>query len=122
MTQYNTLNVKLSNSQLDKLGIKNGTEVTLNISSNVIGGSNSETNFPLKLLLTGTQVSRICKTFVNDSSGNIKLSKSQLSKMIQLGGFCFVFNPFWLNYMSDISNANSWTTFTRISKWRSFYF
>ena len=36
MTQYNTLNVKLSNSQLNKLksGIKNGTEVTLNLSSN----------------------------------------------------------------------------------------
>ena len=82
MTQYNTLNVKLSNSQLNKLGIKNGTEVTLNIPSNVIGGSNSETNFPHKLLLTGTQVSRLCKPFVNDSSGNIKLSKSELSKMI----------------------------------------
>ena len=39
MTQYNTLNVKLSNSQLNKLGIKNGTEVTLNIPSNVIGNS-----------------------------------------------------------------------------------
>ena len=42
MTQYNTLNVKLSNSQLNKskLGIKNRTEVTLKISSNVAGGSN----------------------------------------------------------------------------------
>ena len=73
----------------------------------MIGGSNSETNFPHKLLLTGTQVSRLCKPFVNDSSGNIKLSKSELSKMIQLGGFRFVFNPFGLNYMLDIPNANS---------------
>ena len=42
MTQYNTLNVKLSTSQLNKLKfrIKNGTEVTLKISSNVAGDSN----------------------------------------------------------------------------------
>ena len=54
MTQYNTLNVKLSNLQLNKLksGTKNGTEVTLKISSNVVGGSNDENDFPHKLLLT----------------------------------------------------------------------
>ena len=54
MTQYNTLNVKLSNSQINKLksGIKNGTEVTLKISSNIVGGSNDEDNFPHNLLLT----------------------------------------------------------------------
>ena len=48
MTQYNTLNVKLSNSQLNKLkfAIKNRTEVTLNLSSNLIGKSDDETNFP----------------------------------------------------------------------------
>ena len=66
MTQYNTVNWKLSNSQLNKLksGIKNGTEVTLNLSSNVIGNSNAETNFSHKLLLTNVQVSgflRLCK-------------------------------------------------------------
>ena len=51
MTQYNTLNVKLSNSQLNKLksGIKNGTEVTLKFSSNLNGISNDEANFPRKL-------------------------------------------------------------------------
>ena len=59
MTQYNTLNVKLSNSKLNKLksGITNGTEITLKISSNVVGDSNDENNFPHKLLLTNTQVS-----------------------------------------------------------------
>ena len=79
MTQYNTLNVKLSNSQLNKLksGIKNGTEVTLKISSNVVGDSNDENNFSHKLLLTNTQVSRLCKAFANGSSANIKLSKIQ---------------------------------------------
>ena len=52
MTQYNTLNVHFSNSQINKLksGIKNGTEVTLKISSNVVGDSNDENNFPHKLL------------------------------------------------------------------------
>ena len=58
MTQYNALNVKLSNSQLNKLkfGIDIGTEVTLNLSSNLTGNSNDETNFPNKLLLNDTQV------------------------------------------------------------------
>ena len=54
MTQYNSLNVKLSNSELNKLKsrTKNGTEITLNLSSNVIRYSNCETNFTDKLLLT----------------------------------------------------------------------
>ena len=58
MTQYNTLNVKLSNSQLNKLkaGIKNVTEVTLILSSNVVRESNAETNFPYKLLLTNNSI------------------------------------------------------------------
>ena len=89
MTQYNTLNVKLSNSQLNKLksGIKNGTEVTLKLSSNVVGDSNDENNFPHKLLLTNTQVLRLRKAFANNSSANIKLSKTQLHKIGQSGGF-----------------------------------
>ena len=51
MTQYNTLNVNLSNSQLNKVksGIKNGTEVTSKLSSNVVGDSNDEDIFPHKL-------------------------------------------------------------------------
>ena len=58
MNQYNTLNVTLSNSQLDKLksAIKNGTGVTFDLSSNIIGDSNDENNFPHKLLVTNTQV------------------------------------------------------------------
>ena len=59
MTQYDTLNVKLSNSQLhkSKSGIKNGTEVIF--------------------CITNTQVSKLCKAFANDFSANIKLSKAQ---------------------------------------------
>ena len=84
MTQYNPFNVKLSNSQLNKLKstIKNGTEATLNLSSNLIGNSNNEINFPQKLLLTDTQDSKICKVFANGPSADIKLSKTLLSKMI----------------------------------------
>ena len=53
MAQYNTLTVKLSISQLNELksGMKNSTEVTLNLFSNVIDDSNDETNIPLLLLL-----------------------------------------------------------------------
>ena len=54
MTQYNSLNVKLSNSQLNKLksAIKNETDVVSRISSGMVGNSNDNTNFPHKLLLT----------------------------------------------------------------------
>ena len=56
--QYNSLNVKLSNSQLNKFksAIKNETEVVLRLSSNMIG--DDETNFPHKLLLTNRQVAK----------------------------------------------------------------
>ena len=59
MTQYNSLNVKLSNSQSNKLksAIKNETEVVLRLSPNMIDDSNDETNFPHKLLLMDRQVS-----------------------------------------------------------------
>ena len=54
MNQYNRLNVKLSNSQLNKLksAIKNETDMILRLWSNMIGNSDDETNFPHKLLLT----------------------------------------------------------------------
>ena len=72
MTQYNSLNVKLSNSRLNKFkwAIKNETEVVLRLPSNIIG--DNETNFSHKLLLTNRQVS-------NHLSADIRLSKTQLS-------------------------------------------
>ena len=85
MMQYNSLNVNLSNSQLIKSAIKNETEVVLRLSSNMI--SDDETNFPHKLLLTNRQVANLRKAFANYLSTDIKLSKTQLSKMIQSGGF-----------------------------------
>ena len=89
MTQYNSLNVKLSNSQLSKLksAIKNETDVVLRLSSNMVGNSNDNTNFPHELLLTNRQVENIRKAFANHLSTDIKLSKTQLSKMIRSGGF-----------------------------------
>ena len=89
MTQYNTLNAKLSNPQIKKLksGIKNNNEETLKLSSNVVGDSNDENNFLHKLLLTNTQVSKLRKAFANNFSANIKLLKTQLLKIEQLGGF-----------------------------------
>ena len=67
MTQYNSLNVKLSNTQLNKLksAIKNETDVFLSLSSNMIGNSDDETNFPHKLLLTNRQVGNLRKSFAN---------------------------------------------------------
>ena len=87
MTQYNSLNVKLSNSQLNKLksAIKNKTEVVLRLSSNMIG--DNEANVSHKLLITNRQVANFRKAFANYLSTDIKKLKNQLSKMIQSGGF-----------------------------------
>ena len=73
MNKYITVNVKFYNSQLNQLkaGIKNGTEVTLNLSLNVVGDTNDKIICRHKLLLTDTQVSRIRKNFANGSSANI---------------------------------------------------
>ena len=87
MTQYSSLNVTLSNSPLHKLKslIKNETEVVLRVSSNMFG--DNETYFPHMFLSTNRQVSHLRKAFANHLSADIKLSKTQLSKMIQSGGF-----------------------------------
>ena len=75
----------MSHSQLNKLksAMKIGTKETLNLSSNVVGDSNDIINSPHELLLTNTQISKICKVFANVSSANIKFSKTQLSKTVQ---------------------------------------
>ena len=77
MMQYNSLNVKQSRSQLNELRsvIKNGSEVVLKLSSNMIDKSDDETNFPCKLLLTNRQVANLRKAFANNLATDIKLSK-----------------------------------------------
>ena len=73
MTHYNSLNIKLSILQLNKLKspIKNETEVVLRLSLNMIG--NNETNFPHKLLLNNRQVTNLRKAVTNHLSTDIKL-------------------------------------------------
>ena len=76
MTQYNSLNVKPSNLQINKLisAIKNETEVVLRLSSNMVG--DDENNIPHKLLLINRQVAVLRKAFVNYLSADVKLSKT----------------------------------------------
>ena len=117
MTEYHTLNVKLSNSQLNKLKSrnKNWTKVTLNLSSNLIGNSNDETNFAQnyyqklqklqKLLLTDTQVSKIRKAIANGSPANIKWSKVQLPKIVHQENFDLVHH---LLYLLDLYQSKKW--------------
>ena len=78
----------MSNSKLKKLksGIKDATEVTLSLSSNVTDNSN-EVNFSYKFLLLNTQVPVLCKAFSNGSPATIILSESQLFKIVLPGRF-----------------------------------
>ena len=87
MVQYNSLNVKLSNLQLYKLksATKNETVLVLRLSLNIVG--DNKTNVPLESLLTNEQVKNLCKTFSNNLLTDIMLSKTQLSKKVQLRGF-----------------------------------
>ena len=61
MTQYNSLNVKLSNSELNKLK----STIVLRLSSTMVGNSDDEINFPHKILLTNREVRNLCKAFAN---------------------------------------------------------
>ena len=89
MIQYNRLNTKSSNLQLNELNpaIKNENDVVIRLSPNMIGASNDKDNFSDALLLIDRHVSSIRKAFANNSSVDIKFSKTQLSKMIQAGEF-----------------------------------
>ena len=85
MVEYNKLNVKLSNSQLNKLktAAKNRTEVTLRMNIKMFNGN----KLPHELLLTTRQKLKLSNAFENNMSTDIKLSKTQISKIIQPGGF-----------------------------------
>ena len=84
MNQYNSLNVTFNRL---KSVIKNETGAALILSSNMIGNPNDETKFPHKLILTNRQVINLCRNGANKSSTDIKLSKTQLFKMIQSSKF-----------------------------------
>ena len=83
--EYNKVNVKLSDSQLNKLrsSAKNQTGVTLRINIKMFDGN----NLPYKLLLTARQKTKPRNAFENILSAGIKLSKTQISKITNFGGF-----------------------------------
>ena len=85
MVEYNTVNDKLSNSQLNKLksavGSNEGT--TLRINARMFNSN----NLPRELLLTIRQTTKLRNAIENNMSTDIKLSKAQISKIIQSGGF-----------------------------------
>ena len=85
MVEYSKVNVKLSNSQLNKLktAAKNQTGVTLRMNIKMFNGN----NLPHELLLTTRQKTKLRNAFENNMSTDIKLSKAQISKIIQSGGF-----------------------------------
>ena len=85
MAEYNKVNVKLSDSRLNKLksAVKNQTGVTLRINIKMFDGK----NLPHELLLTTRQKTKLRNAIENNMSTDIKLSKTQISKIIQSGGF-----------------------------------
>ena len=78
--ELHSQNASIINMNFKRTVIKNENEVVLRLFSNMIGYN--ETNFPQKLLLTNRQVLNLRKVFANNSSTDIKLSKTQLSKII----------------------------------------
>ena len=85
MVQYNKVNVKLSDSQLNKLksAVGNKTGVTLRMNIKMLNGK----NLPHELLLTTRQKGHLRNVFENNMSTDTKLSKTQISKIIQSGEF-----------------------------------
>ena len=84
MIEYIKVNVKLSDTRLKKLknAVKNKTGTTLRISLKIFNGN----NLPHELLSTTRQKTKLRNAF-NNMSTNLKLSKAQISKIIQSGGF-----------------------------------
>ena len=85
MVEYSKINVKLSDTQLKKLktAVKNKTGATLRINLKMFDGN----NLPYELLLTTRQKIKLRNAFNNNMSTGLKLSKAQIWKIIQSGGF-----------------------------------
>ena len=85
MVEYNTVNAKLLDSQLNRLksAVKNKQGTTLRMNANIF----SANKLPHELLLTTRQATKLRNPIENNMSTDIKLSKSQISKTIQSGGF-----------------------------------
>ena len=85
MVEYSKINVKLSDTQLKKLknAVKNNTGMALRMSLRMINGN----NLPHELLTTERQKTKLRNVFNNNMSTDIKLSKAQITKIVQSGGF-----------------------------------
>ena len=85
MVEYNIVNAKLSNSQLNKLksAVKNRQRTTLRINARML----SANNLPHELLLATRQTTKLRNAIENNMSTEIKLPKAQISKIVQSGGF-----------------------------------
>ena len=85
MVEYCKINVKLSDTQLKKIknAVKNNTGMALRMSLRMINGN----NLPHELLPTERQKTKLRNAFNNNMSTDIKLSKAQITKIIQSGGF-----------------------------------
>ena len=84
MVEYSKVNVKLSDTQLKKLktAVKNKTGTTIRMSLKMLDGN----DLPHELLLTTRQKTKLTNAFNNNMSTDIKLSKAQISKIIQSRG------------------------------------
>ena len=85
MVEYNTINAKLSDSQLNKLksAVKNKQGTTLRMSAGMFNAN----NLPPELLLTTRQTTKLRNAIENNMTTDIKLRKAQISKIIQSGEF-----------------------------------
>ena len=85
MIEYSKVIVKLSDTQLKKMknAVKNKIGTTLRISLKMFNGN----DLPHELLLTTKQETKLRNAFNNNMSTHLKLSKAQISKVIQSGGF-----------------------------------
>ena len=85
MVEYTKVKFKLSDSQIEKLknAVKNNTRTTLRINSKMFNGN----NLPHEFLLTTRQKTKKRNAFNNNMSTDLKLSKAQINKIIQSGGF-----------------------------------
>ena len=78
MVEHNTINAKLSDSQLNKLkgAVKNKQRTTLRMSIRMF----NENNLPHELLLTTRQTTKLRNAIENNMATDIKLSKAQIAK------------------------------------------
>ena len=85
MVEYSKVSVKLTNTQLKKLktAVENNTGRTLWMNLKMLDGN----NLPHELLLTTIEKTKLRNTFQKNMSTDIKLSRAQISKIIQSGGF-----------------------------------